>query len=87
MTIPLTDGDGEESPCGINITDELTRTGVWKSLAGNGKSSRHRKKKIKMESASSTSSEEMEEKKTDDDSNEDEGGIQLNFRNPTKEEA
>ena len=40
MTIPLNDGDGAENvkSVGINITDELTRTGVWRSLAGGNQS-------------------------------------------------
>ena len=40
MTIPI----AEESPNEINITDELTRTSVWKSLSGNSSESSPKKR-------------------------------------------
>lgn len=41
LTIPVAEDDSRQ---GINISEELTRTGVWKSLPGNGKRVAKRKR-------------------------------------------
>lgn len=45
MTIPY----GDEENIGLNITEELTRSGVWKSLAGNGSTRRRNKSEQELE--------------------------------------
>lgn len=72
MTIPLT--DDQDDPNGINITEELTRSGVWKSLPGND--------------ATVTSFSEIKVPKNDDAPEEnDENGIELTFTKKPYEDA
>ena len=78
MTIPLTDEvDGEiaipvASSAGINITEELTRSGVWQSLAG--KESRPKKK-----------THHKNHQVTKQKDNKDVEGIELSFKSDLKD--
>ena len=79
MTIPLTDEvDGESaipvaSSARINITEELTRSGVWQSLAG--KKSRPKKK-----------THQKNHQLTKKEENKDVEGIELGFKSNLNED-
>lgn len=77
MTIPIPMTD-EVDPNGINITEELTRSGVWKSLAGNDS----RKVKNRGHKSSVTSVNEVVPKIDQDDQ-----GIEMTFSKKPYEDA
>ena len=73
MTIDLSDSPNS---AGINITEELTRTSVWRSLPGNEKRyKRNRRNHLELKDEIK----ENIDKEEGDDDNDDEGGIKLNF--------
>ena len=57
MKIPIS----EESPNEINITEELTRTSVWKSLSGTNTESSPKKRHKKSNKIAPTESEQINE--------------------------
>ena len=92
MTIPLADDEVDDSSSTsnimtssggiLNITEEITRTSVWRSLPGNGKCKKRRRHhqhhpKEGVDADREQQLDDVVNEKVDDDVDDDEGGIRL----------